>query len=133
MNDLLDGPLSPAVLNAFITELEAALSPALAEDPNNMMGGADPAAVANHFNSIRQWVIDREANVRGQVGTLPAPPFFSRPGGAIEPGFPADALPRQRGRDPLLHDRRQGPPGYRRRAQPESPTAGRSSLTARAT
>jgi hypothetical protein len=42
MNDLLDGPLSPAVFNAFITELEAAIGPAFAEDPNNMMDWHQP-------------------------------------------------------------------------------------------
>ena len=86
MNDLLDGPLSPAVLNGFISELEAAIGPAFAEDPNNMMGGASPAAAASGFQALRQWVIDRGSNVRGQVGALPAPPVFSRGGGAASVG-----------------------------------------------
>jgi hypothetical protein len=87
MSDLLNGPLSPAVLNAFITELEAVLAPHLAEDVNNMMGGADAAAVASHFQAIRNWVIARNTNVRGQIGTLLAPPVFSQDGGEIVSGF----------------------------------------------
>jgi hypothetical protein len=87
MNDLLDGPLSPGVLNAFISELETVLAPHLAEDANNMMGGANATAVANHFQSIRDWVVARSTNVRGQVGTLVAPPVFHQEGGAIASGF----------------------------------------------
>lgn len=86
MNDLLDGPLSPAVFNAFLTDLEAAIGPAMAEDPNNMLGGASPTAVAAGFQTLRQYIIDRGNNVRGQVGTLPAPPSFSRAGGAATIG-----------------------------------------------
>ena len=86
MNDLLDGPLSPAVFNAFLTQLEAAIGPALAEDPNNMMGGASAAAVTSGFQSLRQWMIDRGSHVRGQVGALPAPPVFARAGGAAVVG-----------------------------------------------
>jgi len=80
MNDLLDGPLSPSVFNAFLSELEAAIGPAFAEDAN-FVGGS-----SSDFNSLRQWIIDRGNNVRGQVGTLPAPPSFSRAGGATAIG-----------------------------------------------
>lgn len=86
MNDLLDGPLSPGVFNSFLIELEGAIGPALAEDPNNLMGGTSPAGVAAGFQALRQWIIDRGGNVRGQLGTLPAPPEFSRIGGPASVG-----------------------------------------------
>ena len=80
MKDLLDGPLSPAVFNAFLNELEAAIGPAFVEDAN-FVGGS-----SSDFNSLRQWIIDRGNNVRTQVGTLPGPPVFSRLGGAASIG-----------------------------------------------
>ncbi len=80
MNDLLDGPLSPAVFNAFLTDLENAIGPAFVEDTNFVGTGT------SNFSSLRQWIIDRGANVRGQVGTLPGPPDFSRAGGAATIG-----------------------------------------------
>lgn len=51
-----------------------------------MMGGADAASVAGHFQSLRDWVSARAANVRGQVGALLAAPVFSQQAGAIDPG-----------------------------------------------
>lgn len=80
MNNLLDGPLSPAVFNAFLTDLENAVGPAFVEDANFV--GTGTAS----FSSLRQWIIDRGNNVRAQVGTLPGPPVFSRAGGAAPLG-----------------------------------------------
>lgn len=87
MIDLLDGPLAPAGLNSFIADLEAVLTPHLIEDPNNMMGGADAAAVADSFQKIRNWVVARDANIRSEIGPLVAPPVFQQNGGEIASGF----------------------------------------------
>jgi hypothetical protein len=83
MSDLLDGPLSTEALTAFLNELEPVLTPALLEDPNSSMEG-DPAG---HFQSLREWVTNRIANVRGQIGPVIGAPVFSPPPGEIVSGF----------------------------------------------
>lgn len=65
MKDLLDGPLFPIVFNAFITDLEIAIGPAFAEDPNKMMGGASPAAVAA-VQSPK--ILTQHRNSKGRAG-----------------------------------------------------------------
>lgn len=81
-SDLLDGPLSPATLTAFVNQLESVLTPHLLEDPNNNLGD-----VAGHFAQIRQYFTNRVANVRGQIGALTGPPRLNQNGGEIVPGF----------------------------------------------
>jgi len=61
--DLVNGPLAPEVLIAFLDQLEPVLTPALELDPNSKVGDD----VAGHFNSLRQWAINRMANVRSQL------------------------------------------------------------------
>lgn len=82
MSDLLAGPLSLASLTNFLARAEVALAPALDSDPYSDLGSA-----ADHFASIRQWVSNRTANVRTQLGVLAAPPVFSNACGEIAPGF----------------------------------------------
>jgi hypothetical protein len=55
------GPLSAASLHAFLDELEPLLGPALADDPFSTEGGT--AA----FESLRQWISARIANVQSQL------------------------------------------------------------------
>ena len=70
---LLDGPLSVENLTAFLNEMEPILTPYLAADPNNQIG----EDIAGHFDSLRNWVSNRHANVYDQViadmgpGTIP--------------------------------------------------------------
>jgi len=67
--DLVDGPLAPAVLIAFLDQLEPVLTPYLEADPNSKVGDD----VAGQFDSLREWAIDRMANVRSQVPDTPIP------------------------------------------------------------
>ena len=83
MKDMLAGPLSEATLTDFLNRLEPVLTPALLEDPNGSIEG-DPAG---HFESLRRWVTNRIANVRGQMGLVIGAPQFSQVGGQIAPGF----------------------------------------------
>ena len=68
--DLMDGPMSVASVHAFLYELEVVLTPALEEDPYIDLGGS----VSGHFNSLRQWIVDRDANVRAQIAAN-GPPY----------------------------------------------------------
>jgi hypothetical protein len=79
MADLLDGPLSAAALTDFLDHLEPVLMPVLAADPNSSEEG--------DFQSLREWVTNRVANVRGQIGAVVGPPSLSPPPGEIIPGF----------------------------------------------
>ncbi|HET6428374.1 MAG TPA: CotH kinase family protein [Phycisphaerae bacterium] len=75
--DLVDGPLAPEELMAFLDQIEPVLTPALQADPNSKVGGD----VAGHFDSLRQWAIDRMANVRWQVlADMPVPGDANRDG-----------------------------------------------------
>jgi hypothetical protein len=64
MADLLSGPLHADVQIAFLNELEALLTEALEQDPNNNISGR----VAERFNSLRDWVTGRVANISEQLG-----------------------------------------------------------------
>jgi hypothetical protein len=68
MTNLVNGPLSEAPVIAFINSVEPVLTDAVAQDPYNKLGGNTPAAVAEEFNSIRNWYLERIANVRDQLG-----------------------------------------------------------------
>jgi hypothetical protein len=81
MTDLLNGPLSPATLTDFLNRLEPILTPILEEDPNSSVEGD------GGFDSLRDWVTNRVANVRGQIGPVIGPPTFNPPGGEIIAGF----------------------------------------------
>jgi hypothetical protein len=63
MLDLLEGPLSVESLTSFLDEVEPILTPYLEADANSKVSGD----VAGHFNGLRQWVVQRHANVLGQV------------------------------------------------------------------
>ena len=62
MNDLICGPLSEASIVALIDAVEPVISAAVGADPNNQIGSP-----AGHFQSIRDWVGQRIANVAGQI------------------------------------------------------------------
>jgi spore coat protein CotH len=63
MLDLLNGPLSVGSLTAFLDDMEPVLTPYLAADPNNQIGDD----IADHFDSLRNWVSARHASVYQQV------------------------------------------------------------------
>lgn len=77
MEDLLDGPLSSASLNGFLDRLEPVLAPLLAEDPNS----------ENDFVAMRNWISNREVNIRSQLGMVLGAPRFSHGGCEIRSGF----------------------------------------------
>lgn len=83
MTDLIDGPLSSAVLTDFLNRIEPILTPVLDADPNSSVEGD----AAGHFASLRRWVTNRVANVRGQIGPVVSPPIFSAAPGEIISGF----------------------------------------------
>lgn len=66
MAELLDGPFAVSAVQEFLDGAEALLTPALLADPNNQIGNT-PAAVAEHFDSLRAWAAARHANVRSQL------------------------------------------------------------------
>jgi len=69
LNDLVCGPWSDASLLAFVDAVEPVLTSALAADPNSQFG--DPAA---GFDSLRNWLSQRVANVTAQIeGFQPCP------------------------------------------------------------
>ncbi len=82
MTDLLDGPLSTASLTALLNQIEPVLAPVLDADPNSGLGG--PAA--SEFAALREYLTNRVANVRGQVGAVVSGPRFSPTAGEIIPG-----------------------------------------------
>jgi hypothetical protein len=82
MSDLINGPLSPAALTDFLNRLEPILTPVLEEDPNSSVEGD----AAGHFQSLRNWVTNRVANVRGQIGPVIGPPVFDPLPGEIAAG-----------------------------------------------
>ena len=63
MNDLLCGPLSASSLVAFGDAIEPVLTEALEDDPNNQIDGSIP----EHFDSLRNWLSNRVANVTAQI------------------------------------------------------------------
>jgi len=79
MSDLLDGPLSTATLTAFLDALEPVLAPALAEDPN----------ASNDFADVRDWITNRVANVRTQLGLIVGRPRIDFAGCEVVPGAQA--------------------------------------------
>jgi hypothetical protein len=83
MSDMLAGPLSAQTLTDFLNRLEPVLTPALLQDPNSSVEGN----ASGHFASLRQWVTNRSANVRTQMGFIVGAPVFSQSGGEIIPGF----------------------------------------------
>jgi hypothetical protein len=76
MLSLLNGPLSIANLTAFLDDMEPILTPFLEADENNQIG----LDVEEHFDSVRNWVAARHANVHQQViaeiGNVPIPGDF---------------------------------------------------------
>lgn len=72
INDLLCGPLAEARLLAFLNAAEPVLTPHLAADPNSQIDGK---SVADFFDSRRDWVSQRLAQVAAQVeGAGPCDP-----------------------------------------------------------
>lgn len=63
MLDLLNGPLSVVNVQAFLTQAEAVISPALANDPFPTTAGSP----ADEFNQLRSWAAARDVNVRSQL------------------------------------------------------------------
>jgi hypothetical protein len=96
MLSLLAGPLSVASLTAFLDDMEPVITAPLEADANNNIGGS----VAGHFDSLRQWVIDRHDNIHQQlladIGSGGVPGDFNFDG-AVD-GF--DFLKWQRGESP---------------------------------
>ena len=66
MLDLLDGPLAVQPNIDFLSELQEVLTPSLLEDPESN-AGSTPEEIADSFDSMQQWMIDRHANVLQQV------------------------------------------------------------------
>ncbi len=81
MTDLLNGPLSTASLTDFLNRLEPVMTSALQADPNSSV---EPAG---HFESLRVWVTNRIANVRGQIGPVIGPPVMAPGPGEIVAGM----------------------------------------------
>ena len=65
MLDLLNGPLSVANVQTFLTQAELVISEALATDPYPTTENSP----ADEFNGLRAWVAARDANVRSQLFT----------------------------------------------------------------
>jgi spore coat protein CotH len=65
MINLLDGPLSVSNVHAFLNQAEATISDALAADPYPTEAGG--------FQRLRQWVAERDANIRAQVAANGSP------------------------------------------------------------
>ena len=63
MNDLMCGPRPAASLVAFVDAIEPVLTEALENDANNQIDGS----IADHFDSLRNWLSDRVANVTAQI------------------------------------------------------------------
>jgi hypothetical protein len=63
MLDLLNGPLSVANVQAFLTQAESVIAPALANDPFPTTDGSP----ADEFNRLRAWIAARDVNVRSQL------------------------------------------------------------------
>ena len=63
LNDLICGPLSASSLVAFVDAIEPVLTEALENDPNNQINGSIP----EHFDSLRNWLSNRVANVAAQI------------------------------------------------------------------
>src|SRR5687767_4636273 len=63
MLDLLNGPLSVANVQAFLTQAQSVISSALANDPFPTTDGSP----ADEFNRLRAWVAARDVNVRSQL------------------------------------------------------------------
>ena len=65
----MNSPLSVANVQAFLTQAEAVISSALANDPFPTTDGSP----VDEFNRLRVWVAARDVNVRGQL-TSNGPP-----------------------------------------------------------
>ena len=63
MIDLLNGPLSVSNVQAFLTQAEAVISTALANDPFPTTDGSP----ADEFNRLRAWIAARDKSVRSQL------------------------------------------------------------------
>ena len=63
MLELLNGPLSVANVQTFLTQAEAVISTALANDPFPTTASSP----ADEFNQLRTWVSARDVNVRSQL------------------------------------------------------------------
>ena len=63
MNDLICGPLSASSLVAFVDAIEPVLTEALENDANNQIEGS----IADHFDSLRNYLSNRVANVTAQI------------------------------------------------------------------
>ena len=65
MCELLAGPLQTSTLTSLVTDVETLISVPLAADPNNNIG--DATAVADHFNTLRQYMTDRRQQRPGRA------------------------------------------------------------------
>ena len=72
MLNLLNGPLSVANVQAFLTQTESVISTALANDPFPTTNSSP----ADEFSQLRAWVAARDANIRTQLNANgpPSPP-----------------------------------------------------------
>jgi spore coat protein CotH len=82
MLELLETPLSST--QDFLNELEPILTPSLLADPYSEIG-TTPSEIAGEFSSIRQWLTNREANVRAQVLAYPASVVAAETQGQLVP------------------------------------------------
>ncbi|MDA1264667.1 MAG: CotH kinase family protein [Planctomycetota bacterium] len=65
LTDLLQGPMHEAEAAQFLDQMEPILTPWLELDPNNRIGTG--AAIAGHFQSKQDWIVQRKANVLSQI------------------------------------------------------------------
>lgn len=66
MSELLDGPLSVAIVQAFLDDAQQLLTVPLLQDPNNQIGNT-PEEIQAHFDNLRAWVAARHTSVRTQL------------------------------------------------------------------
>jgi len=65
LTDMVDGPLHEDAARAYLDAMEALLTLPLSADVNNQIG--DAGAIAEHFDRLRAWIVERKANVLAQV------------------------------------------------------------------
>jgi hypothetical protein len=66
MAKLLQGPLAVDGVQDFLNGAQALLTDALLADPNNQIGSS-AAAIADHFDTLRAWIVLRHSSVNSQL------------------------------------------------------------------
>ena len=73
MAELINGPLAVSEVQGFLDDAQALLTEALLADPNNRIGNSSEA-IAEHFDSLRAWVVARRQSVNVQLSANGPPP-----------------------------------------------------------